>query len=547
MRDLTSGERFDVLVIGGGVIGSAIALDAAGRGLRVALVERKDFAAETSSRSTKLLHGGIRYLPHFEFGLVREGLLEQKILVRTADYLYKPLDFIIPLYRNRGLADLPDWASIPSLLPAALRAGLWLYDTLGSRSTPSARRLSDAELGSLVPRLRRDTTRGGFVYGDALTDDARLTMAVLKTAVTRHDAVAVSRMSATGVSKQQDGSFVVRLSDHVSGDDIDVAADAVVSATWAFAPPPYHGANVDASNTSGQGNAVPMVLSKGVHLLFHPEDVGLGDEALVLPETDDGRVLFLVPWRGSAIFGTTDTPYDGPPGEARADEADVDYLMRHLHQYLDVGDIEPRAAFAGVRALVGNSDGSTGDASRAHEIVSIAPGYLQVVGGKLTAYRAIAVDAVDTATAHLGLDTASRTHAELVVGAGVGTGAGAILEMALRAFDLPDGYGERLIERYGTESAHVVDILEESPEARTVIGDGYATVAEVLYVAQHEAATSIADVALRRTHLAWAAADHGRSDARTIANALGGLYGWSDERRAAEITKYETELQSEGL
>ena len=533
---LTDTQTFDVLVVGGGVIGSAVALDAASRGMRVALVEQNDFASGTSSRSTKLIHGGIRYLPHFEFGLVREGLLEQKVLVRTADFLYQPLDFIIPLYRDKGLADLPDWASIPAMLPAALRAGLWLYDALGNRPGPASRRVGTDELLQMVPTLRVEDSKGGLVYADAQTDDARLTLTVLKTAVIRHGAVAASRVRAAGVNRDGAG-YVVELEDMVDGESFSVSTRSVVSATWAFAPPPIDGVG---------GEAVPVSLSKGVHLLFDPAEIGLGDAALVLPETDDGRVLFIVPWHGNALFGTTDTPHNGRPGEVRPEDEDVEYLLRHLHQYLDVGDVEPRAAFAGVRALVGSSV-ETGRASREHEIVSIAPGYVQVVGGKLTAYRAIAEEAADAVARFLEVDRASTTSTELLIGAGVGADAARNLGPRLAAYGLEQGYADQLVGRYGTEAVTILEVLESSPAARTPIGGAYATTAEVLYTAHAEGATTVADFALRRTHLAWITEDHGRGDAAAIAHALGSSLGWNPARREAETARYESDLIAEGL
>ena len=191
-KRLVSDGPFDVLVIGGGIVGVGAALDAAARGAKVALVERRDFASGTSSRSTKLFHGGIRYLPHFEFGLVREGLLEQRVLQRIADFLYEPLEFLVPMYEGRRLADLPSWATIPSLAPLAMRTGLILYDTLGRRKWGSHRALDADELHAALPKLRSEGLKGGFAYQDAQTDDSRLAITVLKTAVRRHGAVAAT-------------------------------------------------------------------------------------------------------------------------------------------------------------------------------------------------------------------------------------------------------------------------------------------------------------------------------------------------------------------
>lgn len=535
LRALAENGRFDVVVIGGGIIGAAAAFDAASRGMRVALVEQNDFAAETSSRSTKLLHGGIRYLPHFEFGLVREGLLEQKVLVRTADHLYSPLEFALPLYSDRGMADLPRWASNRRLLPTALRLGLTLYDTLGSRDTARHRRVDRSDLLDLIPTLRSETLRGGFLYGDAQTDDARLTVALLKSAVMRHGAVAANGVRADSIERSGD-DYAIGLTDVRGEDTLEIRARAIISATWAFQPP----------TVAGGAEPARLRLSKGVHLLFDPKPLGIGERALVLPETEDGRVLFIVPWRGMALLGTTDTPYDGPPGDATAEPADIEYLLDHLHRYLDIDPIEPHAAFAGVRALPGEG-GETSKASRHHRIVELAPRYVQVVGGKLTAHRPIGEDAVDRVAEQLGIDRPSGTATELLVGAGAGQGAAELLADRLGPLGLPAAYADDLLRRYGTDAAHVADLLAADPALRDRLGDGRFTLAEVAFAARHEAAGSVADVALRRTHLAWTTRDHGRASAGSIATVLAGELGWSQDERRRGLDEFERVLTEEGL
>jgi glycerol-3-phosphate dehydrogenase len=535
VRALADSAEFDVVVVGGGIIGSAAALDAAARGLRVALVEQNDFAAETSSRSTKLLHGGIRYLPHFEFGLVREGLLEQKVLVKTADYLYSPLEFVLPLYTDRGMADLPAWASNRRLLPLALRLGLTLYDMLGSRDTARHRRVGRDELIGLVPTLRSETLRGGFLYGDAQTDDARLTVALLKTAVFRHGAVAANGVRAESIEQHPSG-FILHAHDLRGGDNFPIATRSIISATWAFRPPALVG---------GSEPADPK-LSKGVHLLFDPEPLGIGERAIVLPETEDGRVLFIVPWRGMALLGTTDTPYSGPPGDAVADDSDIEYLLTHLHRYLEIDAIEPHAAFAGVRALL-DDGGSTSKASRHHQIVDLAPRYVQVVGGKLTAHRPIAAGAVDRIAEQLGVDRPSSTATELLIGAGLGDRARETLAATAGATGLPDAYAGELARRYGTDATHVADLLAADPEMAERIGGGGFTLAEVVFAARHEAAATLADVALRRTHLAWTTRDHGRTSAPALARVLAVELGWSEAERDRQLADFEAVLVAEGL
>jgi glycerol-3-phosphate dehydrogenase len=388
---LADGSRFDVLVIGGGVTGCGTALDLAARGLRVALVEQHDVAAGTSGRSTKLFHGGIRYLPQFQFQLVAEGLREQEVLARIADYLFESLEFVVPVYAHIGLADAPAWAAKGRRASLALRAGLVLYDLLGGFDRPGSRhrRISVAELLKDIPNLRSEGLRSGFVYSDAQTDDARLVIAIARTAVDRFGAVAVTRARATAVTSVTDG-YIVTVQDLVSGVELGVEARAVVVATGAFPAPSCDGSR-----------QLDVVVSKGAHLVVKKAQIGLGDRAIVLPRTDDGRVMYIVPWAEHALIGTTDTPYDGDLSHPAADVADIDYLIRHVARYLDVDSFEPLSTFAGLRALADDGSGETSQASREHVIAEPRPGYVQVAGGKLTTYRRISADAASVVARRL--------------------------------------------------------------------------------------------------------------------------------------------------
>ncbi len=534
-RSTLAGTRvFDVLVIGGGVIGAACARDAASRGLHVALVEQHDFAGATSSKSTKLLHGGIRYLPHLRFGLIRDGLREQAVLRRTADFLYADLDFVIPLFAGRGLVDLPGWLTAGPLLPLSLRAGLAVYDRLGRRrGADRHRRLANQELAMSFPRLRRDSLRGGFAYRDAQTDDARLTITLLKTAVRRYGATAVSGMRASSIATEG-GLLRVTLDEEAAG-TIRVRTRAVVSATWAYRPP----------GLDGQPAGLPGKLSKGVHLVYRAGDLALGGQALVLPETDDGRLLFAIPWQGLALVGTTDTPYEEPPGQARPERADVEYLEEHLGRYMDIDGATPLAAFAGLRALAGN--GETAALSREHRIVEEGPGVLRVAGGKLSSARAIAVGVVDRVCRHLGVDLASRTTDEPLVGAGISPGFRDRLRARGLRSGLPEDYADRLVARYGTEATAVVELVEAKPRLGTLLHPAPVSAAEVVYTARHESATSVADFALRRTCLALSSADHGLRWAPLIAEELAEELFWSPERRKQAVARYRSELDAVGL
>ncbi|MEX0757833.1 MAG: FAD-dependent oxidoreductase, partial [Acidimicrobiia bacterium] len=262
---LVDDEPFDVLVIGGGVTGAGAALDLGARGLRVGLIDRSDFAQGTSSRSTKLFHGGIRYMPQFHFGLVSEGLREQKILARVADFLYRPLEFVIPMYAQYGIADAPAWAARGWKAPLALRAGLLAYDVLGGFGRPGTRhrRISAEELLATIPTLRYDGLNGGFVYSDAQTDDARLVVSLAKTAVLRYGAVAVNQVEVESVEELHPG-FRVQCLDRATGDRYHTTARTVLSATGAFDPP----------NLSNGSNSLRVVRSKGSHLIVDRDVLG---------------------------------------------------------------------------------------------------------------------------------------------------------------------------------------------------------------------------------------------------------------------------------
>jgi glycerol-3-phosphate dehydrogenase len=510
-----AGDAYDVLVIGGGIVGAGTALDLAARGLQVALVEQADFASGTSSRSTKLFHGGIRYLPQYRFGLVAEGLREQKVLVSIADHLFSPLEFVIPLYRNRGIGDAPRWASRGRRAAWALEAGLTLYDILGGRHRPgeSHRRVGVDELQTMAPALIDDGLTGGYVYSDAQTDDARLVMAVLKTAVTRFEAVAANRVRAEEVRPSKRG-FEVTIRD---GEDFKVEARAVVLATGSFPAPDVVGSTPRA-----------MVLSKGAHLITGLETLGLSERAVVLPETDDGRVLYVVPWLGHALVGTTDTMYEQDPSHPAAGAEDIEYLRRHLGRYFDAPDVEPIATFAGLRALADTGAASTAAASREHVVAELRPGLVQVAGGKLTTYRRIAAEVANRVASRLRVRRPSTTAAIPLVGAGK-RGSG------------------HLWRRYGSE-ARVVDALaRDERRLGKTFGDEATLAAEVVYCVREEAVTRISDLTLRRTHLAWFTKDHARADAPAIAAVMARELDWSDQETRRQLALHEEELNAEGL
>jgi glycerol-3-phosphate dehydrogenase len=506
---LDDAPLFDVAVVGGGVVGAGAALDAASRGLRTVLIEREDYAWGTSSRSTKMFHGGIRYLPQFQFGLVAEGLIEQKTLQRTASYLYRPLEFLTPMIEGTRVADLPSWATHPAISNTAFRLGLIAYDTLGLRGFGKHHRYSAEEFAAALPLLRSKGLSGGFGYLDAQTDDSRLTIQVLKTAVRQFDATAINHASVTS-SQRRDGVWELGVRDHLADEDITVRARSVVAATGPMAPP------VD--------DHMPLRLSSGVHLVVDAHGDFPADKGVLLPETEDGRVMYVIPWVGKLLVGTTDVQFSGDPMEPLPSDDEVEYLVRHYHRYFDAPATEVLSSWVGYRALK-DEGGSTSQVSRESVIEEVQPGFVQVAGGKLTTYRRIAAKAVDKLDGALGSLRKSSTGNIPLTGSGE------------QPADVPDA----LFHGYGTEASRLLEA------DATLLSDGVTPLGIVRHAVEEEGAVTIADVTLRRSHLSWFVKDHGRGDAEAIAAQLAAALGWDDARKAAELTRFETDLAREGL
>jgi len=524
-------DDFDLIVIGGGIVGAGVALDATHRGKKVAIVDRGDWAGGTSSRSTKLLHGGVRYLPQMRFGLIRRGLKEQRILGEIADYLVQPIDFVIPIYRNHGFADAPKWARHPRVFPVAIRLGLWWYDRMGVHAKDSKRVLTQEELLDRFPRLKMEGLRHGVVYRDAQTDDARLTLMVIRTAVD-HGAVAINHADAIDIESSE-SAWTVTIRDRFDDVTHDLRAPAVVAATGAEHPP------------GDRADPLPMMLSKGVHLTVDVDDVGIRDMALVLPETSDGRVLFLVPWQNHVVIGTTDTPYDGDPTNPTADPADIEYLCDEMSTYLDVADVEPISAWAGLRALVGKAGGSTAKASREHEVVDVAPGYVRVAGGKLTGYRAIAQSVIDRL---YGRRTRSRhgTATVQIHGAGITEDLIKRVSASLNSLGAPEQLAADIVARYGTAVDEMLDLAHHDLALAAVIADHWLA-AEVVYGVRHESVATISDFVQRRTRIAWFTEDHARGALPHVGRIMAAELGWNNDQLAIELERAEQDLLAEGL
>ena len=520
-------ERFDVLVIGGGITGAGAALDAASRGLRVALVEARDLASGTSSRSSKLIHGGLRYLEQLDFKLVYEALRERDLLVsKLAPHLVKPVPFLFPLYRK--VVERP-----------YVGAGLALYDAMEGthRPVPHHRHLSARGALKRAPALSPERLAGAMLYYDAQVDDARYTLAVARTAAA-HGAVVATWVSAVGVVRGGDGTRVTgaRVRDEETGHEVTVTADSVVICAGVWTDQVHELAGVRA------GYKVRM--SKGVHIVVPREAVEASTGMIVRTEKS---VLFFIPWGKRWIVGTTDTDWSGDRDEPAATEEDIDYILAAANRVLarPLTRTDVIAVYAGLRPLVAvaaKESKPTTKLSREHVVDVPVPGLASIAGGKFTTYRLMARDVVDAAVADFGSDRsvpASVTEQMPLLGA---DGLAAVRASAGRLaedYHVDRDVVEHLLGRYGTLADEVLDLVRADPVLGRPLAPGHLYLgAEVAYAVTHEGALHVDDVLRRRTRLFLEAADSGAAAAAEVGVIMGRLLGWSRRRRAAEIRRY---------
>ena len=536
-----AGERFDVLIVGGGIVGTGALLDATSRGLRAALVEQRDIASGTSGRSSRLIHGGLRYLEQLHFGLVYEALEERARLLRLAPHLVTLEPFLFPIY------------GIPLLHQGFYGSGIFLYDLLGARRNGGfAKHLRPSSAIEYTPDLRRKGLTGGIIYHDGVEDDARLALAVLRTAL-EGGAVAATRVHAE--RPLLDGEKIIGASvrDLVSGNRFDIHADRVIDATGVWA------ANPEARFATLEGGD-RFVPSRGSHIVIRRDRLpSQGGMTLRIP----GRVVFIIPWPGHWIIGTTDHSDARAPEDISAPEDDVDELLDTVNRQIAIdltkGDIV--GTYAGMRPLVGDPGGSTVKASREHRVAADASGLVRISGGKYTTYRVMAKDVID---ASLGRTEARRRKsgtAELPV-----VGAAPRDELAMVAASLvrplqdaaavlrhtnatwPGRVARRLADRYGREAVEVMALGREL-ELLAPLGEGIDHLeAEVAWAARNELALSIDDVLARRMRLSQELPDRGASIAPRVAAILGDELGWNERRQKAEVSSYlETARREYGL
>ncbi|MBX5448937.1 glycerol-3-phosphate dehydrogenase/oxidase [Thermogemmatispora sp.] len=535
-------ERFDVLVIGGGVTGAGVALEAAVRGYRVALVEKADFAGGTSSKSTKLVHGGIRYLPNFDFPLVHESLVERGLLLHNAPFLVQPLAFVLPLYRgDRHPVGIPFTTPGGVGLSAVLDIGLTLYDLMAGRyGIARHRRLSRQEVLRYAPDLVSTSLKGGFLYYDAQTNDARLTMTLIRTAA-RYGAVIANYCEAVALLLDKKGRVCgARLRDSLDGAELTVQARHVVNATGVFAE------RVEA--LCGLQPRVSIEPSKGVHLVFSREDLHVGEAAVVLPETEDRRILFIVPWQSRVIVGTTDTG-SGDLDHPLPDTADIAYLLKHLNRYLSLR-LTPEqiiSSYAGYRPLFKPSEQSGADTarlSRTHAVLENEAGLVTIVGGKLTTYRRMAQDTLDRIDERDGRQPRHPTLRLRLAGSEDWSRARSELEQQATTAGLASDITAHLLQSYGTETRTILQLIADDPMlAQRLVADLPYIRAEVIYACRYEMAMTPADVLARRTSLILEDRRRGLEALETVAALMAPEQGWSPEQVQRLTAAYRQEVE----
>ena len=537
---LMESETFDVLVIGGGVTGAGVALDAAARGYSVALVEKGDFASGTSSKSTKLVHGGIRYLPNFDFALVREALVERGLLLRNAPFLVHPIGFVLPIYKgDRHPVGLPFTTPWGIGLGVVMDIGLWFYDALAGRlNVKRHRRLSRQEVIQLAPALVTENLKEGFIYYDGQTNDARLTMAILRTAA-QYDAAIANYAEVTSFVSENGKVCGAHVHDNLGDQSFIARARHIVNATGVFAE------EVEALTEAG--SLVHVEPSKGVHLVFARADVKIGDDAIVLPETDDKRVLFLVPWQSRAVFGTTDTG-SGDLDHPTATQDDIAYLLHYLNHYLSVhltaDDIV--SVYAGYRPLLRSRSAahSTARLSRTHAVLQNSSGLVTIVGGKLTTYRRMAQDTVDVLSRRDGSKSRSHPTRNLPLSGSAGwPAARRDLEVKGTALGLSAQTISHLGESYGSLALPLLSLIESDASlgARLIEDLPYIR-AEVVYACRHEMAMTPYDVLARRTSIILEDRDRGAGIVDDVAALMAQELDWSPEQQKAMIESYRAAL-----
>jgi glycerol-3-phosphate dehydrogenase len=537
-------HEFDVVVIGGGVTGAGVALDAASRGYAVALVERDDFAQGTSSRSSKMVHGGLRYLQNFDLGLVREALLERQLMVQLAPHLVYPTPFLIPTLgderRDRRYG-----------------VGLNMYDVMatsrigrgrsqrdehsgeeGYWAPDRHRTISGEEVAEMIPALAPSEPSSAYLFYDCQTDDARLVLTILGEAE-RFGATLLNGAEVTDVVDDDGRASGVVFREAESGDELEVRAANVVNATGVWAD------RIKPEEILTEEEIPRIAPSRGTHITLSMEDLPIGTAACIVPAGEE-RTIFALPWYGRVLAGTTDNDYDGDIDRVPPSPDDVTYLLDALNSYFEL-ELTPDAitgAYAGVRPLISTGDPKKSvDISRKAELYETSSGMLTITGGKLTTWRRMAQQVVDRIVERDGREAECRTD-------DIPLGMPARPEDLESKVKLHAGVRGQLAFRYGHAARNVLDVCGERPELAEPIVEGqHDLLAEVVIAARHEQARSVADLLLRRTRLGLVAAPELRTaeSVRPVAELLGGELGWSKRRVKKESEAWVEVATREGL
>jgi glycerol-3-phosphate dehydrogenase len=540
-----AGQHFEVVVIGGGITGAGVALDAASRGYSVALLERGDYAVGTSSRSSKMVHGGLRYLQNFDLGLVREALLERQLMVQLAPHLVYPTPFLVAaLGEDRRDRKLGLGLNMYDVM-ATSRVGRSSRELRSSKDedaqfswSPDRHRTIDREeVLELVPALAARDPKDAYLFYDCQTDDVRLVLTVLGEAE-RFGALSLNGADVVEVLTKDGRASGVAFVEQDSGERLEVSADHVVNATgvWADQIRPEVLEEED----------VPRIApSRGTHIILDQADLPMGSAACIVP-AGEGRMIFSLPWYGRTLIGTTDNDFEGDITHPRPGEDDVEYLLNAVNDFFGVslGQSDLVGAYAGVRPLISSGDPRKSvDISRKAELYETSSGMLTITGGKLTTWRRMAKQTVDRLVLREGRDAPCHT-AEIPLG------------MPARPGDLeaPDGVGEEAVDqlafRYGHAARRVLDLARADPRlAQPIVADRPDLLAEVVLAARHEQARSVADVLLRRTRLGILAAPglRGADDVLPVAALLGAELGWDEARVEREAEAWPQAAAAEGI
>ena len=381
---LKKNDEYDLLIIGGGIVGAATHTIASNAGLNVLLVDKNDFASGASSRSTKLLHGGIRYLPQLQFSLVKESLNEQKILKKRLGSLYRPLKLLAPIYKNDGFADLPKIFQKNFIAPFAFKIGLLFYDFLGRRKkSEKHKNISKNETFDLLPKLKKVNLNKSFIFQDAQTDDSKLVLSLLRTAVEINNSTAINYLNVKNISKKNK-LYEIDLFCELTGIEYSVSTRKIIAASG------VHNLPGDYKKLSTK-----LKMSGGAHLVLKGDPLEIKNNGVFLPKTEDERVLFVLPWNGNTLVGTTDIEkFSGTKDNPQASKEEIDYLIRHVKKYFDIENLEYISSWSGIRALIDDKDNSTKKIMRGHIIEEIDKNFIQIAGGKLTGFRIIAIEAL---------------------------------------------------------------------------------------------------------------------------------------------------------